>query len=104
MSDVQPADLAQRLYDRSGDLRDKFVDGRGRSFKKDLPGWFAAFTEVVGLMRDAADCIELLRRDVADAKEVGGIKRCHACNRLGLRPGWICLICRDDPTQGAPKP
>jgi hypothetical protein len=56
------------------------------------------------LMRDAADCIELLRRDVADAKEVGGIKRCHACNRLGLRPGWICLICRDDPTQGAPKP
>jgi rRNA maturation endonuclease Nob1 len=42
--------------------------------------------------------IKRLRQDVDDARETGYVSRCRACNRLGLRPGLICLLCGHDPT------
>lgn len=43
---------------------------------------------------------ERLRRDLRDACDVGDVSRCGACGRFGLRPGWICLICGNDPSIG----
>lgn len=47
-------EFTTRLLVRAADLRDKFVDGRASAFKRDFPGWFAAFTEVLGFLTEAA--------------------------------------------------
>lgn len=93
-----PADLASRLYARSFDLRGKFVDGRAKAFKRDFPGWFGAFEEVIGMLRDAADCIERQRRTAERLKETEA--RCEAlrkaCTRrfVSLGTRWhSCNLC-----------
>lgn len=109
----EPADLASRLYARSFDLRSKFVDGRGKAFKRDFPGWFAAFEEVIGMLRDAADCIERQRRSAARLKEteavvmaatslVASIRR-HGFQDHVLSPeGQHLAMCVDALTKGDP--
>lgn len=70
--------LRLKLRDRGAELRAKFVDGRGHSFKRDYPGWFNAFTEVLGLERDLTEKLPALLAAARENERLRAALQCVA--------------------------